>query len=66
MGTCRLHRLLAAGRVAAHALCRRLVAATSPAASPVHTGTLADLLRSRAQLLAENALLRQQLIILQR
>ncbi len=35
--------------------------------SVVHaTGTGADLLRSRAQLLAKNALLRQQLVVLRR
>ena len=37
-----------------------------PAALTHATGTGADLLRSRAQLLAENALLRQQLVVLRR
>ena len=50
MGTRLLHRLLAAGR----------------AAAPLLTGTLADLARSRPELLAEHAFLRQQLIILRR
>ena len=48
---------------------RRAVAAHLWARPPavVHaTGTGADLLRSRAQLLAKNALLRQQLIVLRR
>ena len=36
---------------------------TQPASPNVVTGTLADLPRSRAELLAENALLRQQLIV---
>ena len=48
---------------AARHLLRRL---TVPARSNLVTGTLADLPRSRAQLLAENALLRQQLIVLGR
>ena len=37
-----------------------------PAAAAHVAGTGADLLRSRAQLLAENALLRQQLLVLRR
>ena len=37
-----------------------------PARPSLLTGTLADLPRSRAELLAENALLRQQLIVLRR
>src|SRR5579859_4345804 len=39
---------------------------TQPAVSNPVTGTLADLPRSRAQLLAENAFLRQQLAVLHR
>ena len=39
---------------------------TEPAQSNLVTGTLADLPRSRAELVAENALLRQQLIVLHR
>jgi hypothetical protein len=39
---------------------------TKPARPNLLTGTLADLPRSRAQLLAENALLRQQLLVLRR
>jgi len=37
-----------------------------PACSKLVTGTLADLPRSRAQLLAENALLAQQMVVLHR
>jgi len=48
---------------AADQLLRRL---TQPARPNLVTGTLADLPRSRAALLAENALLRQQLIVLRR
>src|ERR687885_2298494 len=66
MGTRLLHRLLAAGRAAAQTLRRRLAAAIRPAAAPLLTGTLADLARTKPELLAENALLRQQLIVLQR
>ncbi len=66
MGTRLLHRLLAAGRAAAQALRRRLLVATRPAAAPLVTGALADLVRTKPELLAENALLRQQLLILRR
>src|SRR5262245_16830742 len=38
----------------------------APARLNLATGTLADLPRSRTELLAENALLRQQLIVLRR
>lgn len=48
---------------AAHQWFRR---ATQPARSNPVTGTLADLPRNRAQLLAENAFLRQQLAVLHR
>jgi hypothetical protein len=48
---------------AANKLFRRI---TQPARSNMVTGTLADLPRSRAELLAENALLRQQFIVLRR
>ena len=64
MWTRPLRRLLTAGRAAAQALRRRLRAATRPAAAPLLTGTLADLARTKPELLAENAFLRQQLLIL--
>jgi transposase InsO family protein len=48
---------------AANQLFRRII---EPARPSLVTGTLADLPRSRAHLLAENALLRQQLIVLRR
>ena len=48
---------------AANRLFRRI---TQPASANMVTGTLADLPRSRTELLAENALLRQQLIVLNR
>ena len=66
MWTRLLHRLLAAGRATAQALRRRLLAATRPAAEPLLTGTVADLVRTKPELVAENALLRQQLITLRR
>src|SRR5919199_1417524 len=61
-----LRRLLTAGRATARALRRRLAAPTRPAAAPLVTGTLADLARTKPELVTENALLRQQLIILRR
>jgi hypothetical protein len=39
---------------------------TKPATPPMVFGILSDLARSRSDLIAENALLRQQLIILNR
>ena len=48
---------------AANQLFRRML---EPAQSNLVTGTLADLPRRRTELLAENALLRQQLIVLHR
>ena len=66
MWTRPLRRLLAAGRVAAQALHRRLRAATRLAAVPLLTGTVADLARTKPALIAENAFLRQQLLVLRR
>ena len=66
MCACLLHRLLAAGRTAAQALRRRLVVATGPPAAPLIVGALADLGRSKPDLIAEKAPLRQQLILLRR
>ena len=59
-----LRRLLTGVRVAARAVRRRLSAATRPAAAPLLTGTLAGLARTKPDLLAENAFLRQLLLIL--
>jgi putative transposase len=44
----------------------RFVHWTTPLTSSLPLGTLADLARSKAELMAENALLRQQLIMLKR
>jgi putative transposase len=66
MSTRLVQCLIALGRTAAQTLCRRLLAATRPARASLITGTLADLVRSKPELIAENALLRQQLIILRR
>ena len=44
----------------------RLIDWTKPLSSSLPLGTLADLARNKPELLAENALLRQQLIILKR
>ena len=49
-----------------HSLGQRLAAATKPAGRTQLVEPLADVPRSKPQLLAENALLRQQLIILRR
>src|SRR2546429_6385624 len=48
------------------ALSSRLTRWTKPLSSSLPLGTLADLGRSKSELIAENALLRQQLIILKR
>jgi len=61
-----LHRIARFGRNLAQRLERRLLAATKPAAPVLIVGTLADLTRSKPVLVAENALLRQQLLILRR
>jgi len=53
---CCVHR---AARGQAQAVGRCLDAATLPAASPLVGGTLADLVRDKPALIAENALLRQ-------
>ena len=44
----------------------RFIAWTKPDTTTLMLGTLADLARSKSELVAENALLRQQLIILKR
>jgi len=63
-------RLLSCVRHAARRLAlvlgRCLAAATTPVATPLVGGTLADLVRSKPALIAENTLLRQQIIILRR
>ena len=61
-----VHRCNAVGYTAAQRLRQRLRKMTKPTTGSLCTGTLADLVRSRPQLIAENALLRQQLIILRR
>lgn len=61
-----LRRIVSSGRVALQALKCGLVAVTRPAAPTLLAGTLADLTRSTPQLIAENALLRQQLLVLRR
>jgi putative transposase len=58
-----LQRLL---DVCLHALSSRLTHWTKPLTSSLPLSTLADLCRSKSELVAENALLRQQLIILRR
>ena len=61
-----VQRVTDVGRAGLHALRRGLVAATQPAAPALAAGALADLLRSKPEVLAENALLRHQLVVLRR
>ncbi len=61
-----VRRVLGAGRAALSALRRRVSAATKPAAPLLIAGALADLRRSKPELVAENALLRQRLLVLRR
>jgi hypothetical protein len=61
-----LQHLVNAGRTLLHAVQQHLLVATAPPAAPLLTGTLRDLVRSKPALIAENALIRQQLVILQR
>ena len=61
-----LRRVRYTGRAAFQALRRRLVAATKPAAPTLIAGALTDLARSKPELVAENAFLRQQVVVLAR
>jgi transposase InsO family protein len=61
-----LTRLTGAIHHRAHPVRPSILAWTTPAASGQVLGTLADLTRSKPELVAENALLRQQLIVLPR
>jgi putative transposase len=61
-----LCRCLAVGRTTAERLRARLRTITKPATANLCSGTLIDLVRSKPQLIAENAFLRQQLIVLRR
>ena len=61
-----LRRVRDTGRAALSARRQRVLAATQPAASGPLVGALADLRRSKPELVAENALLRQQLLVLRR
>jgi hypothetical protein len=61
-----LRRCLAGGRTTAQRPHWRLRMITKPATDSPFGGTLADLVRTKPQLVTENALLRRQLIILRR
>ncbi len=61
-----LHRLIPLSRAAAQRLPLRLSALTRPTVVPLAVGAPADLTRSKLALVAENALLRHQLAVLQR
>jgi putative transposase len=54
------------GQSLARALRQRLITTTKPAEQGVVAGTVADLVRGRPALVAENAFLRQQLLVLGR
>jgi hypothetical protein len=61
-----LQRLVRGARTLLHTVQQHVLAATTPPAAPLVAGTLCDLVWSKSVLIAENALLRQQLVILQR
>jgi len=61
-----LRRVTATGRDLVQACHRRLMAMTKPAAPAHVAGALTDLVRSKPELIAENAFLRHQLVILHR
>jgi putative transposase len=61
-----LRRVACAGRAALRAVRDRLLGAAKPAAPGVLAGTPGDLARSKPDLIAENAFLRQQLVVLTR
>ena len=61
-----LRRAIGGGRAALHALRRRFVVVLKPGAPAPVTGALADLVRSKLELVAENALPRQQFLVLRR
>ena len=62
MLACLSQRLSDVGRAAGHALRGAVLTAMRPPPAPLVAGMVADLARSRSSLIAENALLRQQLI----
>ncbi len=61
-----VRRVLGTGRATLPALRRHVLAATPPAAPVLIAGAPGDLRRSKPELVAENALLRQQLLVLRR
>ena len=62
----RSQRFTTCGRALVHRLGRRLLALTRPSTAPLVVDALADLPRDKRTLIAENALLRHQLVILRR
>jgi len=60
------HSVRHLGQRLVHVLNRRLLTLTTPTPTRLVADTLADLPRSKGALIAENALLRQQLVVLQR
>ncbi len=66
MFAARIHGARHLGRRLIHALNHRLLAVTQPSPARLVAATLADLPRTKRTLIAENALLRQQLVVLRR
>ena len=64
--SCVLHHMKQLAYCCCHLLQRRLLKWTKPLHASLLLGTITDLSRGKAELVAENALLRQQLIILRR
>ncbi len=60
-----VNRVRGLGRHLVQAVSRRLAAATAPSSARLGVDTLADLPRSKGELLAANALLCQQHLVLQ-
>ena len=63
---CVLHHMKQVGYSCCYLLQRRLLNWTKPLHTSLLLGTITDLSRGKAELIAENALLRQQLIVLRR
>ncbi len=61
-----VHRIKQAIQTGVAALRNRIAASTKPTNTSLVRGSLGDLVRTKPQLIAENALLRQQLIVLNR
>ncbi len=61
-----VHQIRQAVHAGVEALRKHIAARTKPTNASLARGSLRDLVRTKPQLIAENALLRQQLIVLNR